>query len=401
MKYLLTLSFIIVSHLAYSQQKSSPAIISLADVAKIELNLSSVSNEKYEVTLGNDGLWSCWQTIYSEYDNSRYAQRDDKPRFVKTVPAAMLREMLEYFNRPDTSRNIAWFDLKHDELISELDSLKNTYFTADQRSTFVNGLANPDSLTSSMNRILRNEFMFSDGPLYRIELVMKKGQKILAQSNYGVILHGLPWKIGGYSLYNPGISRLFNTVIGKEKQNQNIRRSYQHRIVFDMFLKSYRTTFHWRNFVMAYPGAVSSAGPHVRPWRFIRNEEHYQGYFTSVQLPENWIIWIGFNQPDSAMLRLRKVEQMLARLYKKNKSGFDTLRVTPGGTVFFRLVGYKYEGIGGDEKERLKTLSASHPEIQNADLGTLIYINVVPRPSVTRSEHLLLPDGKLILVHQK
>ena len=400
MKYLLTLSFIIVSYLAYSQQKSSAAIISLVDVAKIELTSGSIGNEKYEVTPGNDGLWSCWQTIYSEYDNSRYAQSDDKPRLVKTVPVQMLRELLEYFNRPDTSRNIAWFELKHDELVSALDSLKNTYFTADQRRTFVNGLANPDSLTASMNRLLKNEFLFSIGPHYRIELILKNGRKVLAQGTYGANLHVLPWKIGGYSVYNPGISRLFNTFIGKEKQNQNIRRSYQHRIVFDMFLKSYRTTFHWRNFVMAYPGAVSSAGPHVRPWRFIRNEEHYQGYFTSVQLSENWIIGLGFNQPDSAMLRLRKIEQMLARLYKNNKSGFDTLKVTPGGTVFFRLVGDKYQGIGGDEKEKLKSLSASYPELQNANWGTLIYINVMLRPSVTRSEHLLLPDGKLILVNQ-
>jgi hypothetical protein len=400
MKHLLTLSFILAAYLVYGQQKSASAKISLADIAKIDLTSNSSRDEKFELTQGNDGLWSCWQTVYSQYDNSRYAQRDDKPRLVKKVPVVMLRELLKYFNRPDTSRNIAWFDLKHDELVSELDSLKNTYFTSDQRKTFVNGLANRDSLTSSMNRILRNEYISRDGTQYKIELILKNGQKVLAEGTQGAYLYLLPWKIGAYPVYNPGIFRLFNSFIGKEKENQNIRRFYHHGIVFDMFLMSYRTGFHWSNFVTAFPEAVALAGPSIKPWRFISYGESYQGYFASVQLPENWIIGVGFNKPDSAMLSLRKVVQLLAGLYRDKKSVFDTLSVTPGGIALFRLVGNNYEGVYGDDKQKLESLSLSYSELKHTDWSTSVFVNVIPRGLPTRSEHLLLPEGKLILIHK-
>ncbi|MFI5160427.1 MAG: hypothetical protein ACHQHN_04080 [Sphingobacteriales bacterium] len=375
---------------AHSQQA-----IKLVDISKIVLNTrgGGLSDEQNVIeVVPVDTGWKCYQTRLIGHDIKARRINDTIRRFKRDISSQTLERLLDIISKKDTNIRKELFKINKSELITFIDSLKTELKPA-QRAEFIDSLGSETVVNPTLNTVLHPRRM-DDRTYFGITIITKQNTRFTIHAESFADLYDLPWHINNAKSYDPNITAIFESISGFDNYLEHERKYLYKRMVREVYYKYFMTRFAWDNFRSGQPALFAILGNTFTPVTFYTDHDKWFGICTSSLLPQYVHLRFWFKQDDtSAIIKVKRYEDTLGRIFKKNNFLFDYLKANPGYTVelsqdvmtdagkyIFRDVNKYFEGINKYNYEQSQFIP-------------------VYKGRKNVSKWLLLPDDTLILIN--
>lgn len=192
--------------------------IKLSDVTKFEFIMlgGGLSDVSYHVEVIRESkAWKSYQTKRTGVDIKNAKQINDTSRtFITEVPTNILAKLLVRFAKPDTSINLNSFNINKSEIVSYLDSLPGHYFTPAQKAELAKAAHSDKLLYQIVYKKFHPAFEMDDKNYYDIKITTNNQQIFNTEAYSFGSPYLLPWMIGAVKSYDPGITVIFDQIIG-------------------------------------------------------------------------------------------------------------------------------------------------------------------------------------------
>jgi hypothetical protein len=374
-------------------------VIKLDDISKLILTTRGggpIDEKKIlEVVPINKG-WECYQTRLRKHDSKGRRIDDSARTFVRNVPPETLQRLLDIIAKRDTGIDRKLFKIDKSALVTFIDSIKIDSIKPDlkpaQRAEFIDSLRSEAIINTTLNDVLHPPLM-DDKTYFGITIITKQNTQITIYAESFASLYEFPWHIDNIESFDPNISAIFFSISGIDNYPEFERGQLYDRMVRAIYYKYFRTRFTWDNFKSGQPALFAILGNTFTPVIFYKYHEIWIATCKSSLLPQYVQIRFWFKQNDSsAIIKVKRYEDTLIRIFKNDNFLFDYLKANPGhvleleqdkmkesGKYLFRGIKKYFEGIDKYDYRQCQFF--------------LIY-----NGRKTVSKWILLPDNTLVLI---
>ena len=383
----------------WSINSSARQNINLKDVFKIALSITpggmsdGKSNKKYEVSY-EDGKWKSQQILDSS-----------KKVVVSDIDPQIIIRLLKYLSTKDTSIHLEQFALEDLEMALALDSLnegeylKYVELTASQKAVMLHALSDKRLQNSLIRKSLIPE-MLDDRTEYKITVTTTNGIIRSIQALSFANIYNLPWNVNGRDIFDPGISRIFATLIGNKKFDKQYKRSLYEWVILHVFYNKFRTPFCLEKLKRAHPVAYSALTTTMHPEAATRKKHGWYLRLKSSRLSSQISIVGRFKRPDSILVAMKQMEDRLSELDRYDHYFFKNLRINTDQSASITVTDlYFDDDLNLEIYNRIKDL---YKPINNIPLHQINIIDITKANIQGHQEEyarwMLLPDDSIIFI---
>lgn len=409
LKNILSFYFIIFASLLRGQVAVAQKIV-LKDVDKIQLITAGSWMDGYykKVELvSENGVWKSYQTrLFSRFFFKGRPKANDSTRmFVKDVPTKLVEEFVGIATKPDSVIRQDLFDIKPNELITQLDSMIDYDLITNRlkscpppewRNKFIKAVNSKAIIGDALYDVL-HPMLMDDRSHYTIIVTDNRSVKDTIEADAYIEPYYLPWRMKNGMSFNPNITKLFLFMSGDKTSEKNERRNLNYQLVSELYYNhSFKSMLDWDRFKTEQPDIYGQASKTLIPLKFSRYNERtfkpeygYNGYFLSKRLPSYMQLSLNFSKdPPEFLTYSNKIENKVAAWYKGGNFLFDFVKHHPHSKMLVNI---------SIRNELYEEIVKRYPEISKFERKQIMGFSVVENGYLNNSAWLLLPDDKVML----
>ena len=223
------ISLLTIPRLCYAQFN-----IRIDEVKRIDLKFYEGSKRAYVYLANISGQWKCYRSKPYRMDTVTEDISHYAPIFLRDVPADSIRQLLTLISSKDTSIRTARFHIKPAELTEAMHGFPGNKYAREQNPMLAKAAADPLIVNKAIAKQLHPVHM-DDNDYYRIDIATKNNITYSLDAIRFANPYYLPWRIGSIKNYNPQISVLFNSLIGRPTFEEKEHRSFVKIIARDIY----------------------------------------------------------------------------------------------------------------------------------------------------------------------